>query len=409
MKNGLKFLLILTFALLLPGFALAFDIKADENSNIIDGDQVIDDDVIITGGTVEVDGTINGDLKAFGANVVVSGEVNGDVMAFGSSINIKGLVFGDVTTAGGMVTINGEITDDLIAAGGNVNLEGEVRDNVILAGGMLNVADQAKIGRDLLIGGGTVTIAGEVKRNVTFGAGQLSILGEVGGNVSGEADEDVEIGSKAEILGNLEYKSSKEANVNEGAQVAGENKWTQIEKDNNQKSFLSKALGKVYSGLALLVVAVVAVLLFPKKSEEVIDNINSKPGKSFLYGLILLLIAPFVIVIVAVTILGIPLAIILGVFYGILLYVSKIYVGLWAGKRILDYLKSKNKNQLKTLVLPVILGIFVMWILFIIPFVGFIVKIVATIFGMGAITVCLLNYYNERKGKRVVKKATAKK
>lgn len=410
MKNKVKFfVLTLTLLFLIPGVSLAYDIRTNESTNVIDGDQVIDDDVIITGGTVEVDGTINGDLKAFGANVVVSGEINGNVIACGSSVNIKGLVFGDLMTAGGMVTVSGEVTDDLIAAGGNVNLEGEIRDNVILAGGMLDVADRAKIGRDLLVGGGTVTVAGEVKRNVTFGAGQLSILGEIGGNVSGEADESIEIGPKAEILGNLEYKSSQEANIKEGAQVVGENKWTPVEKKDNKKSFVSRALGKIYSSLALLVVAIVAVLLFPKKSEEVIANINSRPGKSFLYGLILLVVAPFVILLLAVTILGIPLAVILGMFYGILLYASKIYAGLWAGNRILGYINSKNEKKAKTLVWPVILGIFILWVLCIIPFVGFVVKIAATVFGMGAIAVCMVNYYNEKKGNRIEKKMVTRK
>ena len=179
-------------------------------------------------------------------------------------------------------------------------------------------------------------------------------------------------------------------------------KWEETKKEQIKKSgesFISKMFGKVYSGLALLIVAIVVVLLFPKNSNELIQYINLKPGKSFLYGLILVIVAPIVLLILAITILGIPLAIILGVLYGVLLYIAKIFTALWVGNRILGYINAKKKKEYKTLILPVILGIFVLWILFIIPFIGFIVKLAATIFGIGAIVVCMVNYYNEKKGK----------
>ncbi len=409
LKNKIKFLLIaFSILLLVPSVTLAYNLKLKESSVTISKDEVIEDDVVITGETITVDGTINGDLKAFAANVTINGDINGNVIAAGSDVKINGLVFGDLMVAGGTVELIGEVTDDLMAAGGTINIDGEVRDNVMMAGGMINVSERGKIGRDLLVGGGMVNLSGTVKRNVTFGVGQMTILGEIGGNLNGEASKKIVIESSAEIDGNLEYKTPKEAEIKDGAMIVGEKKWEKLEdKARKNRSLITNLfgniLGKIYNVLALLIVAIVAILLFPKKSEEVANNINTKPGKSFLYGLGLLIVAPTAIIILAITILGIPLAIILGLMYGVLFYVSKIYTGLWAGKRILEYINSKSKKKYSNLILPTILGLFVLWILFMIPFIGVLVKISAVIFGMGAILVCLFNYYKENKG-RIKKK-----
>jgi cytoskeletal protein CcmA (bactofilin family) len=405
-KNKTKLLSAIFGALILiPGIAFAYDIKLEENSNTITKDEVIEDDVIITGETVTVDGTVNGDLKAFAANVTINGDINGNVIVVGSNVKINGLVFGDLMVAGGIVELEGEVTDDLMAAGGTINIDGEVRDNVMMAGGMINVSERGKIGRDLLVGGGMVNLSGTVKRNVTFGAGQITVLGKIGGNLNGEANDKVLIEPGAEIDGNLEYKAPQEAEIKDGATIIGEKKWEEIEdivEDN--KSLVSDIFGnifsKIYSGLSLLVVAIVVILLFPKRSEEVANNINTKPGRSFLYGLGLLIVAPIIIIILAITILGIPLAIILGITYGVLFYISKIYTGLWIGNRILEYFNSKNKKKYKTLILPTVLGLFILWILFLIPFIGGLVKISAVIFGMGAMLVCIINYYNKNKSEK---------
>ncbi|NQV00287.1 MAG: hypothetical protein HQ538_06125 [Parcubacteria group bacterium] len=410
MKNKKTKLIAIIIGLLflVPGFALAYDLRLEESSVTISKDEVIEDDVIITGETITVDGTINGDLMVFAANVTVNGDVNGNIIAAGSNVKINGLVFGDLIMAGGMVELEGEVTDDLIAAGGTMNIDGEVRDNVMMAGGMISVTERGKIGRDLLVGGGMVNLAGNIKRNVTFGASQLTVLGKIGGNLNGEAGEKVSIESGAEIDGNIEYKAPQEAEIKDGAEVVGERKWEEVEeKAQKSRSFISGFFGKIYSGLALLIVAIVAVLLFPKKSAEVAANINTKPGKSFLYGLGLMIVTPIIIVILAITILGIPLAIILGLVYGVLLYASKIYAGLWVGNRILEYINSKNKKKYKTLILPTVLGLFILWILFIIPFIGALVKLSAVIFGIGAISVCMVEYYKSKKlekEKEVVKK-----
>ena len=69
----------LTLALGLSGAALAADFRSGDTVTIAKN-EVIDDDLIITGQNVIVDGTINGDLVVAGGKIVINGTVNGSVL-----------------------------------------------------------------------------------------------------------------------------------------------------------------------------------------------------------------------------------------------------------------------------------------------------------------------------------------
>lgn len=380
---------------LMPGLALAYEIKGGQDNYTIGKDEVIDDDVLVGGGTVTVDGTINGDLMAAGANVTINGDVNGTVRAAGSTVIINGVVFDDLVVGGGTVSVKGEVVDDLIVAGGSVIVEGEVRDNAMMAGGILDIANGARVGRDLLIGGGMVSISGEVKRNVTFSAGQLNVTGRVGGNLTGEADEKVTIGPDAVINGNLEYKAPAEADIESGAEVMGNKQWTPVEETVQKASYAANYLGKIYSVLALIATAIVVVLLFPKYSMQLAQNIETMPGKSIGYGIIVLILTPVIVLFLAMTLLGIPMAAIIFGLYLMVLYLSKIFVGLWIGKMIV---KPKGDKR-GAVVGSAVLGVLILSILMVIPFLGFLVKLAAVMFGLGALVICIKDYGTNGKTK----------
>ena len=60
---------------------------------IIGAGDVIDDDLFLTGETVEMNGTVNGDLFATGQRITINGEVNGNLFVSGSDITLNGRKF----------------------------------------------------------------------------------------------------------------------------------------------------------------------------------------------------------------------------------------------------------------------------------------------------------------------------
>ncbi|WP_313693236.1 bactofilin family protein [Halorarum halobium] len=118
--------------------------------------------------------TVAGDVTASGGRVVVAGTVEGDLRAYGGVV---------VLTEGAVVT------GDAQAFGGRVLLAGEVRGPVTAYGGTVEVAGTGSVG-DVNAGGETVTIAGETGDATVLGA--TAVLAE-GATVGGDFEYDARL------------------------------------------------------------------------------------------------------------------------------------------------------------------------------------------------------------------------
>lgn len=173
-KRGILFVLILF--LLIPA---AVSGLATYNSGQVVIGQPIPDDVFASGGMIEVNAPVGG-LIAAGGTININAPVNGNVIAAGGTINVNAPVKGDVIAAGGTININGDIGGKLVAAGGTININNGIGTNAFLAGGNVNIGDGATIGRDALISGGQVSNAGTIEGNLTVRARTFENTGTAG-------------------------------------------------------------------------------------------------------------------------------------------------------------------------------------------------------------------------------------
>ncbi|HZK67794.1 MAG TPA: hypothetical protein VFD42_09685 [Chloroflexota bacterium] len=197
------FILAAILLALTPTAALAADPRSGSNVTI-DRNEVINDDLYVTGGTLNIMGTVNGDVVAAGGTVDVSGSVTGDVIAAGGTINISGQVGESVRTTGGTVTISGPVDGDVLSGAGNLTL-----------------SPGARVGRDLLVGAGSATLNGQVTRNVISGSGDLTVNGPVGGDIQAQGGN-IRLADGATVAGNLIYTSDQTPSIASGARVQGQ-------------------------------------------------------------------------------------------------------------------------------------------------------------------------------------------
>ena len=80
---------------------------------------------VATDRSITVDGVLDGDaVSVGGASVTVNGEITGDLVSMGGEVSIPGLVHGDVSSIGGPVDVSGRVGGNLSAVGGKVTLSG---------------------------------------------------------------------------------------------------------------------------------------------------------------------------------------------------------------------------------------------------------------------------------------------
>lgn len=370
-RLGLAFFLMLSLLLVyfvIP--SLAFDARGGEKITIPSG-EVVDDDLYIAGETVLIDGTINGDLCACGRAIIVNGDVKGNIFAVAESISINGHSGHTVRAACRSFDISGNIDGDVIVGAADVK-----------------IADTSTIMGDFLFGAGRTRIDGLIDSDIIGGAGTVDMGNGVNGNVKLRVEK-ITLSSSANIKGDLTYISDEKANINEGARIAGaiNHKLPVVkirQKDSPVRPFL-RIIQKVMSFLMALITGLLIILLVPNRMISISKSIGANPWPSLGWGAVILFATPPAALTVFFTIVGIPVVLIALALYGIAIYLSQIPVGLFVGSWII---RRFFKVESKTIMIGALaLGLFILGLLRLIPFLGFFVSLAIILLGLGAIVV----------------------
>jgi cytoskeletal protein CcmA (bactofilin family) len=341
------------------------------------------------------------DVILGGNNLTVSGEVQGDLVAAGGFVRFDGSVTEDLMLAGGMVTVAGKVGDDARLAGGNVTVEGEIADDLIVAGATVILSSSATVGGDLVVTGGTVMIDGVVDGKVRATGGNLVLSGSVGGDVW-MASEDVIVKDTAVVSGDFGYESFREAEIDEGATISGEIDANILEGEIGPGSFGLTMRQPSYSFTTwvmipwVLILGAILLAKMPRKTRRVVEKISEKPGASIGWGLLFAIVAPIVGVLLVVTVVALPLGVITLAVLTIGWILGGVAISIWVGRWILGLFKREGEVSWGW---SLVIGGIVLPILIAIPIIGWLIWLVAMLFGFGAIVVTMKEWRKMKKEK----------
>jgi hypothetical protein len=331
------------------------------------------------------DEVYEGDYMAWGDIVEIYGTVNGDVYVAGGHVTIDGHVNGDVLVAGGQVNVSGMISQDLRVGGGQVNITGVVGRNITAVGGDIQLTSAASIGGSVVAAGGNVIISTPVNGDLKAGAGSLTIAAPVNGNVDAGV-ETLRLSTNAQVNGDVNYYSQVDASIDSGASVSGQIHRKEIPaghmptEDQFDNFFAGlDVFTKSLSFMTTLVVGLLMVKFFPHFTQRGADTITEHPVASFGVGFLSLIVVPVSFVLLLITVLGIPLAFIGIVLFGIILYFSRVLVMVF----LADWLLAKFNKKAK-LGWVFVAGIFLYYLISLIPILGGLIKALVVVAGLGA-------------------------
>ncbi len=344
--------------------------------------------------TLEKNETVNGNYFASGKSVNVEGSVTNDAYVAGGNVLVDGTIANDLLVAGGTVTIHGTINHDLRVAGGQVVISGTVGGNVTVIGGNVTVEDTGKIAGSLVAGGGQVTLYGPVGQSVVVGGGQVTIGSSIGGDVW--ASGQVTVNNNASIEGSLTYLSKNTATIDPQAHITGKVNHTVPPKPSPEPHI---AVGAFLAGLSFILSLASFITAFllgllllnfaPIYSGHVTNVILQRPWWSLLIGFLTVIIVPILIVFLLALLIGIPFAILLAIALFLFEYFAKIFVSWAIGLFILKRI-TKNETHPAWVLL---LGLVVYYLILLIPVIGGIFWIFATLIGIGALVISKRDYY----------------
>lgn len=290
------------------------------------------------GRTVVERGTLAEDLFAAGGTVDVQADVEGDAIAAGGTVTLAGAVSGDAIVAGGSVTVPAAVGDNLLVAGGWVRISGPVAGKVLAAGGRVELGAAARVAERLAVAGGSVQIGGVAEEQVSVVAGSVLVLGIIQGDLEVAAGE-LEIAETARIAGRVIYRGPEAPEVAPGAEVVGGVRFLATPgRDVREVGWIAGILGPlVFIGLGLFVLGAVFFWAFPGFTEAAGRSLRARPLASLGLGFAVVVAGPFAIVLLMVTVLGIPLALALLGLYLLALLLGLVVAGFglsgWAVRR----------------------------------------------------------------------------
>ncbi len=333
-------------------------------------------------GTVTIGQPLNDDLYAAGNSIVISKPIQGDLIALGGIIDVDANVSGDVLVMGGTVIIRGDVGDDLRIGGGQVSIYGTVGDDLLIGGGTVVLGSAAVVKGDILTGAGNLTLGGKVLGDARLAADVVSLSGTIGGDADIHTGSNFTINDKARIGGLLRYWAEKENP--DFSKNAGQVEFHKI---------VVKQMGKVgmfgvfvgmtaflvfWKLLGMFILGLLLVLLLPKYMPKVADEIGKKHWNMLGYGLLAMFLTPFVMVVLAMTVVGIPLAILLGIVYGLVVILGAINGAYYVGRVLV-----RNEKTVWAKLGSVLVGTLILGILTIVPVVGWLGSLWIMLIGLG--------------------------
>lgn len=318
---------------------------------------------------------------ASGTVVVEPGETVDSIDSVAGSIVIHGTVTGDVSGVSGYVHVadTGQVDGSVETAAGTVRIDGTVAGSIETGSGHVEINDGAQIG-------GTLNV----------GAGYLLVDGQVDGDVRANA-ETITLGPNAVVGGEFRYDANT-FNQDSAATVEGEVvQDTSIGGDGTgpiADLTVPGWLGIVYSLLANLLLGAILLAVFPLFTSTVASRVATNPAMTGAVGFVALIGIPTVLMLIAITIIGIPLSV-LGVFgFAAAIWIAVVLGQYAVGAWVLGVIGRDNRW------LALVVGLVGFAILGAIPILGGLLELIALLLGLGALTGGLRDVYRTRSKKQ---------
>ena len=290
-------------------------LQAQEMGETILKQGKIDQNLLLAGRTITLDGDIKGDITAIGQDIVVHRRVDGDVNVTAASVDSDGHILGDLRAFAGTVTVVGQVDGDVNSAAG-----------------LARIGKMATIGGNASLAGHEVFVEGHIKGDLKVSARRVVIRGTVDGNVSAKC-ESIRVGPDAVIKGKFIYRSAKNADIDPGAKIGDVTFMRSDEMNNSMKQVFAFAGGAgVVFFFGVLLLAALIVFIAPEISLSAARAIRTHPWRSGGIGLAVTIAMPIVVAILFGTVIGFPIAIAVILVYVILVAAGYLIAALAIGR-----------------------------------------------------------------------------
>ena len=345
---------------------------------------------IVTSEDVLVDNAVNDSYYITGSNVTIDDDILSDLNVLGNNITVNSNVSGDFHAAGKNIVINGDVGDDLMILGGYVELRGSVKGDLLIFGGKVLIGEDSIISGDSIVLGGEFEYLGNTNGDLNAINGNVNLNGYVGGN-SVITTQKLIVGGFFDTsdISSVVYFAPEKADVSEELDSAFVYNRTKEWKESRLiQSNLSSFFGfwSLLRFITTIVMIYLIIHLFKPFTNTVVNFGDNKWLSSLIIGLIVTIAIPAISILLMVSLIGLPLGIILLTVFSIVFIirvaVASMIVGGWTKSL---YEKRKSANHKHTNLFFSTIGLIILLLVKMIPYIGEMIYIGVCLMAIGAI------------------------
>jgi hypothetical protein len=362
---GLIALAVLGAAASVAPPAEAFDVRTGEKRVVVEAGETITETLIVSAESLEIDGRIEGDLVVMAESIRIEGEIDGNVVLVGDQIDMLGDVDDALFVAGKIVRIEGE-ADDLYAFSEDITLD-----------------RASSVERDATVFGERVRANGPIGRDLFFGGDRLEVRGPIGRDVMVRG-RDAALLDGARVARNLDLRlrPGSEPQIDPGVEIGGERIDGVLDHRHGREGGGWTSAGFYLRRLVLMISAFLVgmgvYLVRPGVFQSALPTVGDFVRELGL-GFATVVLAPVSIVLCFATVVGIPLGVITLFAFVTGLFVSMILVAALVGSAVLRDPGDSPLHFGRSL----LLGLLIVVVAVNLPFVGWLVWMVALLTGAG--------------------------
>jgi len=329
---------------------------------------------LFSGDSLEINGEIKGDLIVWSGRVIVNGRIDGSIL---------GAVWDKLV-------INGEVLGHVRGLANEMRVNGKVDGSITTASAVFNTSSHSLIGKGLLGIFSKLDLRGTVNGPVDVKSVPLTqISGRINGNIKAQGVP-VTWQAPLEINGTINDYSgvTNDPSKIKGITLKGKYFLHQPQESNSDSSGVIRLISIVWF-IGSLLASLILYRLFPRTLWTITEPTSGNFRRSIISGLVSIIGIPILMLILVLTVVGIPLAVLLGLVYGMLLFFFGIPINLWFGRLIF-------KSRFHPSLMIIFAGILLMLISFI-PVINMAFLLVFLLLGSGMMIGNIRPQINEQR------------
>lgn len=288
--------------------------------------------------------TLPSELWLAAERITLSGQAEDDLFLLGvpqtmrpddtnGVILVEGKCRNDVWALANIVEVTGQVREHARIMARTVTISGSIGRSALLMGSAVQLTRTARVGGDVWLGGENLIAQGIVQGRLTMLGQKATLDGIFATNVQVTA-QDIVVLPGTVIGGNLIYGSAKELTLAKDVKLAGQliRESLPVTPQKGLLSTLQAFTIQLWLFAAALLVGAVFFWLFPAVGQQAVAQLMNSFWKCLLVGFFVLALSPMICLLAAVSLVGLPLSLLIGIVVVLLLYLSKLLVAVYVGR-----------------------------------------------------------------------------